>query len=436
MEDTKKKLLVYAHYYHPDVASTGQILKELCEGMLDEFDITVICTVPSYTGTVEELYKKEKYYHENINGVEVLRVAVPEFSKENKKSRIQNLLAYSFRAVLATLKLPKQDYIFAISQPPILGGVLGVIGKGLKGGKLIYNIQDFNPEQTMAVGYSKNKAILNTAMMVDKFSCKMADKVIVVGRDMQETLRNRFKNKNVPRNVFINNWIDEKEIYPLPEDHEKVLAFKKKYELENKTVIMYSGNIGLYYDLENLIKVIERFKYRDDIVFAFIGDGIKKKDIETYASEHNMDNVKFIPYQDKSELIYSLNAGDVHWVVNAKGIKGISVPSKLYGVMAAGKTVFGVLEEKSEARLIIEDCNCGVCIEPGNYALIYQELKDVIENIDKYKKLGIKGKEYVDKYIKKDVAIEKYSREILCGDKSEKDIVSGGTINIQENSNV
>lgn len=436
MEDTKKKLLVYAHYYHPDVASTGQILKELCEGMLDEFDITVICTVPSYTGTVEESYKKEKYYHENINGVNIVRVAVPEFSKENKKSRIKNLVAYSFRAVLATLKLPKQDYIFTISQPPILGGVLGVIGKWLKGGKLIYNIQDFNPEQTMAVGYSKNKAILNIAMMVDKFSCRKADKVIVVGRDMQETLRNRFNNINVPRNVFINNWIDEKEIYPLPENHEKVLAFKKKYDLENKTVIMYSGNIGLYYDLENLIKVIERFKDRNDVVFAFIGDGTKKKDIEAYASGNSMTNVKFIPYQDKSELVYSLNAGDVHWVVNAKGIKGISVPSKLYGVMAAGKTVFGVLEEKSEARLIIEDCNCGICIEPSNYDLIYQELKDVIENIDKYKRLGIKGKEYVDKYIKKDVAIEKYSREILCEKESEIDINSGKIISTQEPSNV
>lgn len=436
MEDTKKKLLVYAHYYHPDVASTGQILKELCEGMLDEFDITVICTVPSYNGTVEELYKKEKYYHENINGVQVLRVTVPEFSKENKKSRIKNLVAYSFKAVLATLKLPRQDYIFTISQPPILGGVLGVIGKGLKGGKLIYNIQDFNPEQTMAVGYSKNKVILNIAMMVDKFSCRQADKVIVVGRDMQETLRNRFNNKNVPRNVFINNWIDEKEIYPLPENHEKVLAFKKKYELENKIVIMYSGNIGLYYDLENLIKVIERFKDRNDVVFAFIGDGTKKKDIEAYAIEHYMENVVFIPYQDKADLIYSLNAGDVHWVVNAKGIKGISVPSKLYGVMAAGKTVFGVLEESSEARLIIEDCNCGVCIEPGDYDLIYQELKNVIDNIGDYRQLGIQGKEYVDKHIKKDVAVEKYIKEIFsCNEVSTKD-ADGEKLSVQENRNV
>lgn len=412
MEDTKKKLLVYAHYYHPDVASTGQILKELCEGMLDEFDITVICTVPSYDGRVEEYYKKEKYYHENINGVKVVRVAVPEFSKENKKSRIKNLVAYSLRAVLATLKLPKQDYIFTISQPPILGGVLGVIGKWLKGGKLIYNIQDFNPEQTMAVGYSKNKAILNIAMMVDKFSCRQADKVIVVGRDMQETLRNRFNNKNVPCNVFINNWIDEKEIYPLPEDHEKVLAFKKRYDLENKIVIMYSGNIGLYYDLENLIKVIEKFKDRDDVVFAFIGDGSKKKDIETYSSEHNMDNVKFIPYQDKADLIYSLNAGDAHWVVNAKGIKGVSVPSKLYGVMAVGKPVLSVLEKNAEARLIIEDTQCGYVAEPEDYKGIEKMINSCLVERHKLSSMGDLGREYIVHNLTKKISIEKYIHEI------------------------
>lgn len=412
MRQMKKKLLVYAHYYFPDVASTGQILKELCEGIKDTFDITVICVVPSYTGKIEKKYKKNNYYYEEINGIKVIRVSVPEFTKENKKSRIRNLFAYFFRAIYVTFKAKKQDYIFAISQPPILGGVLGVIGKWISGGKLIYNIQDFNPEQTMAVGYSKNKFVLDIAMSVDKFSCKRADKVIVVGRDMQETLRNRFKNKKVPRNVFINNWIDEKEIYPLPEDNEYVIAFKKKYGLYGKTVVMYSGNIGLYYDLENLIKVIARFKDREDVIFAFVGDGTKKQNIEAYVDEHKLSNVKFIPYQDKSNLIYSLNAGDIHWVVNAKGIKGVSVPSKLYGVMATGKTVFGVLDEDSEARLIIEECNCGICIEPGNYEVIYKELKKIIDNVDKYRKFGVQGKNYIDKFIKKDVAIGKYRNEI------------------------
>lgn len=409
----KGKLLIYAHYFYPDVASTGQILTELSQGMSDRFDITIICAVPSYTGTVEEKYKSKRIYEEEYKGMKVIRVRVPEFQKSNKISRVKNLLAYFFNSIIGTLKIPKQDYIFTISQPPILGGTLGVVGKWLKGGKLIYNIQDFNPEQTMAVGYAKNKLLLNLVMTVDKFSCKRANEVIVVGRDMQETLKGRFKNKKVPKNTFINNWINEKEIYPLEQNHPKIIDFKKKYDLEDKFIIMYSGNIGLYYDLENIIKVIEEFKESKDVAFVFIGDGTIKSKIEEYVINNKLDNIVFIPYQDKSDLIYSLNAADIHWVVNAKGIKGVSVPSKLYGVMASGKPVLGVLDEGSEARLIVEESNCGVCSEPGNYKQISKNLRYILENKSEVQLLGINGRKYLEANLTKDVSINKYKETIL-----------------------
>ena len=168
----KKKLLIYAHYYVPDTASTGQILRELAEGMLDKFDITVICVVPSYLGTIERQFKIYKYYKECINGVNVLRVRVPEFNKENKLSRVKNILSYFFSAMKATFKVGQVDYVLSISQPPILGGLLGVWGKTVKHAKFIYNIQDFNPEQILAVNYTKNKIIINAMMAFDKFSCK------------------------------------------------------------------------------------------------------------------------------------------------------------------------------------------------------------------------------------------------------------------------
>ena len=123
----KKKLLIYAHYYIPDTASTGQILRELAEGMLDTFNITVICVVPSYLGTIEDKYKTQKYYEEEINGVKVLRIRVPEFSKTNKKSRVKNIASYFFGAMGATFKAGKMDYVFSISQPPILGGECEII---------------------------------------------------------------------------------------------------------------------------------------------------------------------------------------------------------------------------------------------------------------------------------------------------------------------
>ena len=415
----KKKLLIYAHYFYPDVASTGQILAELAEGMIDAFDITVICVVPSYSGVIEEKYKSKRIYIEEYKGIKLVRVRVPEFTKSNKISRIKNLLAYFFNSLIATAKIEKQDYIYTISQPPILGGVLGVLGKWIKGGKLIYNIQDFNPEQTIAVGYAKNKLLLNTVMAVDKFSCKNSDKVIVVGRDMQETLKNRFNNKKVPSNVFINNWINEKEIYPLDQNHPKIVAFKEKYNLKDKFIIMYSGNIGLYYDLENIIKVIGEFKDREDVVFAFIGDGTVKSKIEEYVTDNKLNNVTFIPYQDKADLIYSLNAADIHWVVNAKGIKGVSVPSKLYGVMAAGKPVLGVLDEGSEARLIVEECNCGVCIEPGNYKEISRNIEYILNNKELIKSLGQNGRKYLEVNLTKDVSINKYKETILSLDNKK-----------------
>lgn len=414
IKNEKKKLLVYAHYYVPDVASTGQILKELTEGMLDEFDITVICTVPSYTGKIAAEYKTKMFYREEINGVKIIRIRVPEFFKSNKMSRIKNILAYFIGALIATFKVGKMDYVYSISQPPILGGLLGVWGKWIKHAKYIYNIQDFNPEQTIAVGYSKNKLILKVMMWLDKFSCKRADKVIVVGRDMVETLKSRFKGKKVPNHAFINNWIDEEEIYPLPADHEKVTAFKKKYGLENKFVIMYSGNLGLYYDLENLMLVIKKFKNRNDVAFAFVGEGSIRDKLLLYKEKFNLENVTFIPYQDKADLIYSLNAGDVHWCINAKGIKGVSVPSKLYGIMAAGKPILGVLEQGSEARLIIEETKCGYVTEPGNY----EEVEAIIERFLNEKETSIltgmseRGRAYLVKNLTKDVSIKKYIEEI------------------------
>lgn len=420
IEFTKPKLLIYAHYYIPDVASTGQILRELVEGMLEHFDITVICVVPSYDGTVADEYKTQKYYEETINGVKVLRIRVPEFSKADKMSRIKNILGYFFGAMSATFKVGKQDYVFSISQPPILGGLIGVWGKWMKHAKYIYNIQDFNPEQTMAVGYSKNGLILKTMMFFDKFSCRRSNLVITVGRDLVETMNKRFKGKKVPKTVMINNWIDEKEIYPLEANHPSVAAFKERYGLENKFVIMYSGNIGLYYDLENLIKVMEKFgpdtKTADgrEVVFAFVGAGTVMDELVKYKDEHHMGNVVFIPYQAKSDLIYSLNAADVHWCVNAKGIKGVSCPSKYYGIAAAAKPVLGVLEEGSEVRLLIEETQGGLVSDPGDYERVEDGIRWFIDHADSEEltSMGKNGREYLVKNLTKDVSVEKYIREI------------------------
>ncbi len=421
MENSKKNLLIYAHYYIPDVASTGQIIKELAEGMLDTFNITIICVVPSYTGVVEKEYKTQKYYRENINGVNIIRIRVSEFTKSSKKSRIKNILDYFFGAILATFKVGKQDYVFSISQPPILGGLLGVFGKWVKHAKYIYNIQDFNPEQTMVIGYSKNKLIMKLMMSLDKFSCRRSDLIITVGRDLAETIHKRFKNKKIPKTIVINNWINEKEIYPLKEDNEEVEKFKRKYNLQNKFIFMYSGNIGLYYDLEGIFKVLEKIKSGiktkegKEVVFAFVGDGTILQDLKKYKEEKNMDNVIFIPYQDKKDLIYSLNTADVHWCVNAKGIKGVSCPSKYYGIAAVGKPILGVLERETEIQLLIEKTKGGLISVPEDYGFLEKNIKWFIDNANSTElhEMGKRNRTYLVDNLTKDISINKYKEEIL-----------------------
>ncbi len=420
----KKKFLLYANYYYPEVASTAMLSTDLCQGLKEKYDVTVICAVPSYTEIVEEKYQTQRFYYEEHDCVKVIRVRVPSFDKTSKKSRIKNIVSYFINSILATFKVNKPDIIMTQSQPPILGGLLGVIGKFItflkgKKTKLVYVIQDFNPEQTMAVSYSDSGLVLKAMMILDKFSCVVADKVIVVGKDMVETMKKRFTQKSgnisskMPKISVINNWMNEKEVYPLESDNEKVVEFKKQYELENKFVVMYSGNIGLFYDLKNIFKVIEKFKDNEDVVFAFVGQGVLKSELEQYTETHGMKNVKFIPYQEKENLVYSMNAADVHWCVNAKGIKGVSCPSKLYGILAVAKPTIAVLEEGTEARDLIETQNCGKVVSPEDYTGIENLINEFINmSQEELDLMGKRGYDFMINNLTKDISVKKYVDEI------------------------
>lgn len=422
----RKSVLIFAHYYVPDPAATGQLLKDLAEGMRDAFDVTVICAVPSYDGTVAPAYRTRKYYFETMNGVNIIRVRVPAFAKQDKVSRVKNIVAYFIGALGAARKAGHQDAVLTISQPPILGGLLGVLGEWMKRAKLVYCIQDFNPEQVMAVNYCTNRPLLKMMLLADKFSCRHADLVITVGRDLVDTLKHRFRGSTVPAYKMIHNWIDEEKVHPLPQDHAGVMAFRKRYGLEDKFVVMYSGNLGLYYDLENLMKLLQQFrkgyprqgKYEPgpktadgrEVVFAFVGAGAVQEKLVQYAEAHHFENVVFIPYQRQEELIYSLNAADVHWCVNAKGMKGVSCPSKAYGIMSVARPIIGVLEEGTEIRCLIEAAGCGKCCAPGEDDKAAEIIRWYIEHAgsEEMREMGTNGRRYLEKYLRKEISIRKY----------------------------
>lgn len=406
----KKNLLMILNYFYPEVASTGQLMTDLAKYLQQDYNITVIANIPSYSSTEENSrYKGKRFYYDKVENINVIRVHVPKVNKKSKVSRIYYILTYFINAFLAAFKVSKPDVVYTISQPPILGGLLGYLTKLFRGGKLVYNIQDFNPEQSEAIGYT-NSLINKAAKALDNHTCNHSDAIVVVGRDMRQTMLKRNKNVTAEKVHVINNWADESELYPLDFENEKVKKFRQKHGLENKLVIMYSGNIGLYYDLENIIKVIGRFKDNDDVRFVFIGEGAMKQTLTDFVKNHNINNVVFLPYQPKDEIIYSLNSADIHFVTNQKGIKGVSVPSKLYGIMAVGKAVLGILEEGSEAQLLIQNSNCGKSVEPQDYNKIESLIQEYI-NMDKkvIQSLGLNGRKYLEENLTMGLSLKKYN---------------------------
>ena len=151
-----------------------------------------------------------------------------------------------------------------------------------------------------------------------------------------------------------------------------------------------------------------------EVAFAFVGAGPVLEDLIEYSNKHHFENIYFIPYQEKSKLKYSLNAGDVHFCVNSKGIKGVSCPSKAYGIMAAGKPILGILERGTEIRGIIEKSECGICCEPGEYSDIFENIQRFIDmNPAELKKMGENGRNYLEQHLTKEISIRRYEEEIL-----------------------
>ncbi|UZJ79347.1 glycosyltransferase family 4 protein [Fictibacillus sp. KU28468] len=407
----KKKISFVINYFYPDLASTGQLMTELCQSLQHDFNITVIAAQPGYAG--EKVETNKKFEIEKMENMKIIRIQLPEVDKRSKWSRVRYIFSYFVLAQIALLKERNVNLIYTISQPPVLGGLIGTIGKWFKRSKHVYNIQDFNPEQAAAISYTNKQSIFKLAKKVDKLNCRYADKVIVVGNDMSETLKNRFLNKDVPSHEVINNWTNEDEIVPLDKSNSTIQQFLKENNLEDKFIIMYSGNVGLYYDLENIIKVTKSFKDNNDLAFVFIGDGAVKSTMQSFIEKEAVNNVHFLPYQPKDFIKYSLNAADVHLVVNQKGIKGVSVPSKIYGVMAAGKPILGVLEQGSEAQMLIEKSDSGLVVEPQDYDGIIQAIKYLYKlNKETLTEIGHNGREYLDQHLKREISINKY-REVI-----------------------
>lgn len=404
-----KKLLMLANYYAPENASVANLYTELAESLKSDFEITVICEIPCYKGVLAEEWKRApRFTHEDRNGIKVIRVRVSEFQRGNKIQRVRHVLSYFLNSFFCLFSIPKQDVILAVSQPPVLGGVLGFFAKKITHGKLVYNIQDFNPEQIEITRYSSSNFIVEVLRVIDNFVCRKCDSVVVVSNDMQKTLQARMPSRTVPQNVVISNWVDTNKVFPVERKDNPLI---EKYGLsEESFLVVYAGNIGYMQNLSTVIYAAEKLQSLFQIQFVFIGDGAEKEKLELLCKRKKLRNVLFFPLESLENVNYVYNLGDIELVSIGKGVTKCSMPSKTWNVLAAGKIVLCQTDTESELASMIHSNRLGTCFAPGDSSACAQAIQEYFQNRNAITESKTRNRSFVKKYYSRESACELYRK--------------------------
>ena len=347
------KLLFLNRSFWPDLEATGQFLTELCEDLSSEHEVTFIAG-PSY--------------HVNGNGrggllrreargrVSIIRTWGTRLPKRWLAARLLNLGTYFGLAALAAFAAERPDVVIGETDPPLLGA-LGAVLKRRFRCRFVYNVRDLFPDIAEATGAMRSRPMLWLLEVANRFAYRHADLVLVLGEDMRE----RILAKGVPakRIRVVPDWVDCGQVSP-------VATSPFRAHFGDRFVVMYSGNLGLSQQLDSVLEAAEELRDDARILFVLVGEGARKQWLMDRVRERGLDNVRFFPYQPKEKLAESLSAADLHLIPLAPGAAGLIVPSKVYGILGAGRPFVAMLDESSDVARIARQHGVGFVVPPDN----------------------------------------------------------------------
>jgi colanic acid biosynthesis glycosyl transferase WcaI len=398
------KIFIHTMYFLPEFGSAPILMNELASYLASKgHDVEVVTTIPRQRSNN---YRGRLYIREYNNGFYAKR-----FWTNTGPSPMARLLAwsiYTLWTIFNIIKIHKGDIVF-LRLPPLQLGVTGILASKLKGAKVLLNIQDIHPDLSIESGILRNPVAIKWAKAFEKWIYKNSDCIPVISDGFKENL----KDKGVPEakiNV-IPNWVDVNFLRPLPKDND----VSKRLSLEKKFVVMHAGTITLssFLCLENMIEVANRLKDDDDILFAVVGEGMKKKNLMEKVQNLKLSNVQFIPFQPQDDLPYLLASSDVLIVPLDIDKSQLSVPSKLSNFMATGRPILGLAHEDSETAKVINESKCGICVRPNNIDEIAKTIVNLKNSKDLRETYGNNGRQYAEAHFAKEKVLDIYESLML-----------------------
>lgn len=385
------QVVILNQYYAPDVASTGQLLHELAQELAKlGFQVKVVTTRPNYGP--RETWKPVKM-REMRDGVEVKRLWTTRFSKDNMLGRAANIATFFFPLTARMLFESRSgDVHLYTTNPPFLGSV-GMFVSRLRKHKYVLLLHDAHPQLGVWTGKIKAGSLPDRVWRwLNKVTYKHATRSIVLCEAAKRLVVAEY-GVDPSKVHVIPNWADQDELRPLPKRDQQ---FAKDQKLVDPFVLMYSGNLGLYYDFETMLDAAQKLK-GENFKLVLIGSGGRKPWIAEQIKQRGLTNTVLLPYQPIERLRESLNSCDASSVTIAKGIEGISFPSKLYSSLAVGKPIIAISEEVSELRDLVTNHGIGWWCKLGDADGLANIIREMMASPAECEKRGRAARELFEK---------------------------------------
>lgn len=393
MTGRRPRLLVLNQYYAPGVEATARMLSDLCEALAEDFDITVV------TGRLRDHEDEPDF--EIRNGVTVIRVHSTSYDRAPLHKRAVNYFTYLARALRRGLRAPRPNVVLCMTDPPLVGDVGLIVSRRFRV-PLVVVSQDVFPEVAVAVGRLTNPVLIRLLGVLTSLYLRLADTVVAIGPVMAKRLES--KGVRSDRIDVIPNWTDVTRITPQPRGNEWAVA----NGLVDRFVVMHSGNVGHAHNLDPLVHAAVLLDDLDSLEVVIVGFGARHAHVKELARDLRTDRVRFLPYQAESSLPSSLSTADVHYVGLSPGLAGFVVPSRVYGILAAGRPILAAAEEDSETAQLVREIGCGIVVAPDRSDLIASAIRDLARGVHDLEALGRCGREWVERQANRDAAIQRY----------------------------
>ena len=389
--------------YWPDQAATGQLLTELAEDLVGRYGtgVTVVAGRSLNASREEVRPRLGLVGRETHRGVAIRRAYGTRLRPTRFAARASNYVSYFAAAAVASVGVGRPDVVVSLTDPPIIG-LVALWTARRTGARFVLLSEDIFPEVATLIEDFQSRAVNGALDRINRYLLRHADGVIALGDRMRRRLVEE-KGADPARVHVIHNWADCDAIVPGPKDN----AFAREHGLADRFVLMHSGNVGLSQNLGVLIEAADRLRSKERLTIAIVGDGSTREALERMAAARGLASVRFFPYQPKARLHESFASADAFLVSLKGGIEGFIVPSKVYGILAAGRPYIAAADPSSEPAQIVREGGCGLVAAPGDPAALADAIATLYDNPAMTRDMGARARLVARQYDRR-IAVQAY----------------------------